>query len=125
MLSHTQLPCSLSFSRNGRNVITVKAVASLRFEWDEAKNLLNQRKHGIRFEDAVEAFYAPLNISRCERDKDEEWRWQTFGVTLLQEQRPFSGRRRYLWIALPFVDGANQGIGYSRRIRSATKKEAA
>jgi len=24
------------------------SVANIRFEWDEAKNLINQRKHGIR-----------------------------------------------------------------------------
>ena len=29
----------------------------LRFEWDEAKNLANQRKHGISFEQAESVFY--------------------------------------------------------------------
>ncbi len=28
----------------------------MRFEWDEAKNKSNRRKHGIRFEVAVEVF---------------------------------------------------------------------
>lgn len=27
------------------------------FEWDEKKNLINQRKHGIRFEDVESVFY--------------------------------------------------------------------
>ena len=31
----------------------------MRFEWDARKNLLNQRKHGIRFEDAVHVFDEP------------------------------------------------------------------
>ena len=28
----------------------------MRFEWDEAKNLANQRKHGVSFEEASEVF---------------------------------------------------------------------
>lgn len=29
----------------------------IQFDWDEAKNLKNIQKHGIRFEDAVTVFY--------------------------------------------------------------------
>jgi uncharacterized DUF497 family protein len=29
----------------------------LRFEWDEAKNAENQRKHGVSFEEAESVFY--------------------------------------------------------------------
>jgi len=54
-------------------------VANLRFEWDEAKNAANQRKHGVRFEDAVRVFEDPLHVSELERDTDGEQRWQTFG----------------------------------------------
>jgi len=32
-------------------------VAELRFEWDEAKNAENKRKHGISFEEAQSVFY--------------------------------------------------------------------
>jgi hypothetical protein len=32
-------------------------VAELRFEWDEAKNTENRRKHGISFEEAQSVFY--------------------------------------------------------------------
>lgn len=28
----------------------------MRFEWDEAKNVANQRKHGVSFEEACELF---------------------------------------------------------------------
>jgi hypothetical protein len=49
------------------------------FEWDEAKNLANERKHGIRFEQAVLAFLDPLVISRKDRVESGEERWQTFG----------------------------------------------
>jgi uncharacterized DUF497 family protein len=31
-----------------------------RFEWDEEKNLANQRKHGISFEEAPTIFEGPM-----------------------------------------------------------------
>jgi uncharacterized protein len=31
-------------------------VADLRFEWDERKNVLNRRKHGVSFEEAQTVF---------------------------------------------------------------------
>lgn len=33
------------------------------FEWDENKNLLNQRKHGISFQEAKSCFYDPRQIA--------------------------------------------------------------
>ena len=51
-----------------------------RFEWDEAKNLSNQRKHdGVRFEDAREVFHDPLHVSVQDRIEGGEQRWQTVG----------------------------------------------
>ncbi|MDR0494516.1 MAG: BrnT family toxin [Treponema sp.] len=32
---------------------------NLQFEWDEEKDIINQVKHGISFEDATKAFYDP------------------------------------------------------------------
>ena len=32
----------------------------MRFVWDPAKAESNQRKHGVRFEDAVQVFFDPL-----------------------------------------------------------------
>ena len=32
-------------------------VSELRFEWDEAKNAENKRKHGVSFEEARSVFY--------------------------------------------------------------------
>jgi len=55
-------------------------MAGLRFEWDEAKNLANQRKHGLSFEEATQAFLDPLCFSVLERIEDGEERWQTFGT---------------------------------------------
>ncbi len=38
-------------------------VIAFRCEWDEAKDLSNQRKHGVSFEEASKVFYDPLHIS--------------------------------------------------------------
>lgn len=51
-----------------------------RFEWDEIKNLSNQRKHHLSFEQAVEVFRDPLQVSVLDRVENGEERWQTFGV---------------------------------------------
>ena len=52
----------------------------MQFEWDDAKNLAKQRKHGISFERASRVFVDPLRVSKVERIADTELRWQTFGV---------------------------------------------
>ena len=49
------------------------------FEWDEDKNKLNQRKHGIDFDTAKLVFNDPLHISIQDRHKEGEERWQTMG----------------------------------------------
>ena len=58
-----------------------------RFIWNENKNLSNQRKHGITFEDAISVFADPLHVMRQDRIESGEHRWQTvgaaYGVTLL------------------------------------------
>jgi hypothetical protein len=51
----------------------------MQFEWDEAKNLTNQRKHKISFELASRVFHDPLFVSIRDRMQDGEQRWQTFG----------------------------------------------
>lgn len=35
----------------------------MRFAWDRAKAQSNQRKHGVRFDEAVSAFYDPLSAT--------------------------------------------------------------
>ena len=49
------------------------------FEWDEAKNRKNQKKHDISFETASLVFEDPLRISIQDRHTDGEERWQTIG----------------------------------------------
>jgi len=56
-------------------------MTDLRFEWDEAKNLSNQRKHdGVSFEEARQVFFDPLHISVQDRIENGEQRWQTLGA---------------------------------------------
>lgn len=52
----------------------------MRFEWDEAKNESNRRKHGIRFELAVEVFDDPMAVSVRDREVEGEERWQRIGL---------------------------------------------
>ena len=51
----------------------------IRFEWDEAKNRSNKKKHGIDFETAQLIFDDPHCISFVERVSDGEERWHAIG----------------------------------------------
>jgi uncharacterized DUF497 family protein len=54
---------------------------SVRFEWDEAKNHSNQRKHdGVSFEEARQVFQDPMHVSVQDRIENGEQRWQTVGA---------------------------------------------
>jgi uncharacterized DUF497 family protein len=55
-------------------------VGGIRFEWDEAKNLANRRKHGVSFKQASLVFRDPQRVLVAERVVDGEQRWQTIGV---------------------------------------------
>lgn len=46
----------------------------MRFEWDEAKNAVNRKKHGVAFEEARTVFYdeAALVIDDPEHSAEEE-----------------------------------------------------
>jgi uncharacterized DUF497 family protein len=52
----------------------------VRFEWDEAKNRQNRRKHGVDFEVAVLVFDDPNHVSEQDRFVNGEERWQTTGL---------------------------------------------
>jgi uncharacterized DUF497 family protein len=54
-------------------------VAGIRFEWDEAKNLANQRKHGVSFQEASQVFWDSLFVSVKDRIEGCEQRWRTYG----------------------------------------------
>ncbi len=51
-----------------------------RFEWDEAKNRSNQRKHRISFEVASQVFADPFALMAPEWVENGEERWQTIGA---------------------------------------------
>lgn len=52
----------------------------VRFEWDETKAKSNERKHGVRFEDALLVFADPYAVSEQDRVAYGEPRWQTTGL---------------------------------------------
>ena len=54
----------------------------LTFEWDEEKDLLNQRKHGVSFEEAKTIFNDPRSITIAdEQHSDEEDRYLDLGIS--------------------------------------------
>lgn len=48
--------------------------------WDETKDELNRKKHGVSFETAVLVFDDPLQKNRQDRIENGEQRWQTIGM---------------------------------------------
>ena len=53
----------------------------MEFEWDEAKNRENIRKHDVRFETAKLVFDDPLAMNaRDESNELDEERWVTIGT---------------------------------------------
>lgn len=51
----------------------------MRWTWDENKNRVNKRKHGLGFETAKLVFNDPLMLQRPDPDSEEE-RWLTTGM---------------------------------------------
>ena len=51
----------------------------MRFEWDEAKNLKNIKKHGVDFNDVKEIFNYPMIRSLDTRENYGEDRWIGIG----------------------------------------------
>jgi uncharacterized DUF497 family protein len=49
------------------------------FAWDENKNRINRRKHGVSFETAARIFEDPNVVSYRDRVVDEEERWHAIG----------------------------------------------
>jgi uncharacterized DUF497 family protein len=55
---------------------------ALTFEWDEAKDLANQKKHGIGFDEAKTVFGDPRSITIAdEAHSDEEDRFVDIGLS--------------------------------------------
>jgi hypothetical protein len=58
----------------------VAVATRMRFVWDEKKSRLNLAKHKVSFETAAIVFEDPHSITRFDRIKEGEERWQTLGV---------------------------------------------
>ena len=59
-------------------------MTSLRFEWDEAKNRSNRRKHGVSFEEARSAFLDENARAVPDPDhSDDEDRFVLLGLSIL------------------------------------------
>jgi len=85
---------------------------ALTFEWDEAKDLENQCKHGVSFEETRSVFNDPRSITIAdELHSDEEDRYLDIGI---------SSRGRLIVVSYA-ERGANIRIISSRK---ATKREA-
>jgi len=50
------------------------------FEWDEAKNTSNQKKHRVSFETALHIFKDPFLLCKQDRFESGEYRWQALGM---------------------------------------------
>ncbi len=53
---------------------------TMKFEWDEAKNEINIRKHGLDFVDAHEIFNGPMVVKLDTRFDYGEERWIGIGL---------------------------------------------
>ena len=95
---------------NNNTVVTVFGGLGLLWEWDDDKNLVNKRKHGLSFETAQLVFDDPLAASHRDPNSDEE-RWYTIGMV-----HPTVILVVHTW---PEAQGAGQGE--SGRIISARK----
>jgi len=52
-----------------------------KFEWDEKKNVLNLKKHGVSFETATMVFNDPKRLDIYDQEHSEfEDRWNTIGL---------------------------------------------
>ena len=49
------------------------------FAWDEQKDRINRRKHGVSFEAAARIFEDPSAVSYLDRIVNAEERWHTIG----------------------------------------------
>jgi uncharacterized DUF497 family protein len=53
----------------------------MRFEWDETKDALNQRQHGVEFSLAAQAVLDPNRLEWFDLDhSDQEDRWTIIGM---------------------------------------------
>jgi uncharacterized DUF497 family protein len=87
----------------------------MKFEWDDSKNIINQEKHGVSFEEAKEVFDDALQISRLDKRFNYfEERWITLGATK---------KERVLVVANLFFSDDGEEIIRIISARKANKQE--
>ncbi|MFI3121382.1 MAG: BrnT family toxin [Methylococcaceae bacterium] len=57
------------------------------FEWDPVKAKTHLQKHGVSFEEAVEIFLDPLQLSMPDKQSELEERWITLDNTQAHQLR--------------------------------------
>ena len=56
-------------------------INNMLFEWDDEKNRINLRKHGVDFTDAAQVFFDENRIEQPDEfHSDDEDRWQVIGM---------------------------------------------
>ena len=83
------------------------------FEWDEAKNRANIRKHRLDFADAEEIFRGPFLARPDTREDYGEARWIGIGIT----------RGRFAFVAFTENPGGTIRIISLRKAENAERKE--
>ena len=69
----------------GKDIVSING----RFEWDEEKNILNKKKHGLSFEDVIQIFDDPLFYEQLDEfhSTDSEIRYigmaRLYGFTVI------------------------------------------
>jgi uncharacterized DUF497 family protein len=65
---------------HGDVLIHPEPLPNIRFEWDEDKNRINIRKHGLDFADAEQMFRGLLVVEPDTREDYGEIRWRGIGT---------------------------------------------
>jgi uncharacterized protein len=87
----------------------------MRYEWDDKKNQINKRKHGISFEESREVFDDPLHISLLDKRFNYfEERWITIGKTV---------KNQLVVVANIYFDNNNEEVIRIISARKATSNE--
>jgi len=87
------------------------------FDWDEKKNAINLRKHGVEFDEAALVFEDPFQLLLFDCFVENEARWKTIGsvgnVVLLLVVHTLEDDEGEEFVR---IISARQASGYERRL---------
>src|ERR1017187_10209078 len=98
----------------------------MRYEWDEAKNLRNQRKHdGISFELAALVFDDERCLVYADRidSKTEEQRWHAVGVAQIEPGAAAVLRWLFTCIGRTIVAKKSPALSRPARLKSVRSED--